>query len=105
VLRGAGAVLTPAHPGEGGKKASAEQRQRLEWWLDRHLDGLEVYTRKHTPEYESLALEVVRSRNAPYSGGSDSHSYGEAEGGDGEGVSTAPYDCLRSLKEFKAAHR
>ncbi len=106
VLRRAGAVVTLAHPGGGGQRASQEQQRRLEWWLDRYVDGLEVYTRKHAENYEQLALEVVNRRGAPYSGGSDAHGYARPGAAtDGSGVSKAPYRCLQSLKDFKAAHR
>jgi len=101
VLGRAGAVRVLAHPGGGGKPACPQQRRRLNWWLDRYVDGLEVYQRKHTPQYEALALDVVRGRNAPFSGGSDSHSYS-----DRAAFRRAPYACLESLRQFKAArHR
>ncbi len=98
VLARAGAVRILAHPGGGRREPSDQQQRRLEWWLDRYVDGIEVYTRKHLPAYEQMALEVTRRRGRPFSGGSDSHSYHD----DGT-FSKAPYACLESLREFKAA--
>ncbi|GAG48011.1 unnamed protein product, partial [marine sediment metagenome] len=61
-------------------------------------DGLEVYTPKNSPAYRQMALEVVRARRRPFSGGSDAHSFN-----DGIRFSQAPYACLESLKKFKAS--
>ncbi len=98
ILARAGAVRALAHPGGGGTEPSEREQGRLEWWLDRYVDGIEVFTRKHLREYEQMALEVARRRGRPFSGGSDSHSYND----DGY-FSKAPYACLESLRQFKAA--
>lgn len=97
VLAEAGAVRALAHPGGGKKTPTEDEQGRLSRWLDAYVDGVEVYTPKHSPEYRAMALSLCRSRSRPYSGGSDRHSYNP-----GDRSSDAPYACVESLREFQA---
>ena len=97
-LGAAGAVRILAHPGGPRTPPSEAERERLERWLDRYVDGLEVFTPKHSRVYRDFEMELLRSRGRPFTGGTDRHSY-EARGP----ASDAAYDCVDSLKEFRAS--
>ena len=97
ILAEGGAVRIMAHPGVDRVPSNAEYR-RLEWWLGRYVDGLEVYTHKNSVSYQDMMLELLKVRGRPATGGTDSHSYG-----DKTPISKAPYACLESLREFKAS--
>jgi len=97
VLGEAGAVRILAHPGASRTPSDAEC-QRLKWWLDRYVDGLEVYTRKNSASYQDMMLELLKVRGRPATGGTDSHGYG-----DKFPISKIPYECLETLREFKGS--
>jgi hypothetical protein len=44
-----------------------------------------------------MLLDIVKERNRPFSGGTDSHGYGAASK-----WSEAPYECLESIRDFVA---
>ena len=98
VFAAAGAVRILAHPFGPDTPADEAQRNRLETWLDRYADGLELYRPYENPAYQALIREIVTRRKRPFTGGSDRHSHGEGE----KKISRAPYACLDSLREFKA---
>jgi hypothetical protein len=70
----------------------------LEYWLDHHVDGLEVICPKHTPEYRRGAMDIVRRKGRPYTGGTDAHGYSRARTPHSE----AGYECVQMLRDWKA---
>lgn len=100
MLREAGAVVMLAHPGGPRTEPGEAERRRLEVWLGRYVDGLEVYTPKHNEPYRRMELDLLKSLARPFCGGTDTHAYGE-----GTPWSDAPYACLESIREFSARPR
>lgn len=101
VMRDAGAVLVMAHPGRGGREPSAEERARLNRWLDTFVDGVEIYHHSNSPAYREMLWEIVRERNCLWTGGGDRHNYTATEGH----VSEATEDCLAPLLALRDSRR
>ena len=100
-LRAANATLILAHPIRADMTEPDDaERLRLNLWLDRYADGLEIFYEKYGPDQRRFLLDIVRTRNRPFTGGSDSHSYNDMHP-DTNRWSDAPYACLESLREFR----
>jgi len=95
-LAEAGAVRILAHPFGPATEANQQERRRLETWLARYADGLELYRPYSNPAYQEMIWELVSRLGRPFSGGSDTHTYEEPEK-----VSSAPYACLESIRQWK----
>jgi len=96
ILAEAGGVRIRAHPFSARTETTPDERRRLEAWLDRYVDGLELFRPYRNPPYQEMIWEIVSRRKRPFSGGSDTHDYV-----DPVKVSEAPYACLESLREWK----
>ncbi len=118
VMKQAGAVLILAHPGSGKREASDTERARITRWLDRYVDGIEVFHHRNNPGYRSMLLDIARRRDCPYTGGGDRHNIpGDARlAGINPGspealtwnagpaklyghISEAPLECLHLLRQ------
>lgn len=97
VLAEAGAVRLLAHPFGPGTEATEDERRRLEAWLDRYVDGLELFRPYRNEPYQQMEWEILSRRKRPFGGGSDTHCYVEPDK-----VSHAPYACLDSIRDWKA---
>jgi predicted metal-dependent phosphoesterase TrpH len=100
-LQEAGAVRILAHPFTADTVACDSERRRIEAWLERFVDGVEVFRPYANPAYEAMLKEVLVRRRRPFTGGSDTHSYVAPV----SKVSHAPYVCLESLREFRSTGR
>ena len=68
-----GAVCLIAHPGHTDGFVTYDGRMLDKLRQDIPIDGLEVYTPKHTPEQTAMYLEYARQQHLLVSAGSDSH--------------------------------
>lgn len=101
VMRETGAVVIMAHPGQGNREPCDAERLRINRWLDRYVDGVEVYHHRNSPAYREMLLEICRDRDRPYTGGGDRHNCTEAEGH----VSEATTDSLRMIEAVRRARQ
>lgn len=103
LLRKYGAVTVWAHPGNL-KLDKKEERNLLENMIKCGLQGIEVYSRRHTVEqmkhYKSLSEEY----NLLMTGGTDFHGVNEGMLiGTWDGSLKIPYKLLEELKKFRVA--
>ncbi len=68
-----GAVCLIAHPGHKDGFVTYDVQMLDKLRQDIPIDGLEVYTPKHTPEQTAMYLEYARQHHLLISSGSDSH--------------------------------
>lgn len=68
-----GAVCLIAHPGHKDGFVTYDVQRLDKLRQDIPIDGLEVYTPKHTPDQTALYLEYARQHHLLISSGSDSH--------------------------------
>jgi 3',5'-nucleoside bisphosphate phosphatase len=68
-----GAVCLIAHPGHKDGFVTYDVRMLDKLRRDIPIDGLEVYTPKHTPDQAAMYLEYARQHGLLVSSGSDSH--------------------------------
>jgi predicted metal-dependent phosphoesterase TrpH len=68
-----GAVCLIAHPGHKDGFVTYQVQMLDKLRQDIRIDGLEVYTPKHTPEQTAVYLEYTRQHHLLVSSGSDSH--------------------------------
>lgn len=97
--REAGAVRILAHPFGPGTETTPAERRRLEIWLERYVDGIELFRYYRNSAYQAMIWELVSRDGRPFTGGSDTHAYP-----DPKKASEAPYACLESLRAWKAGH-
>lgn len=95
VMRAAGAVVILAHPAKGNRQPDAAERRRIHRWLDRYVDGVEVYHYHNAPDYRRMLLDICHERGCLVTGGSDRHVHVAGHGPDSE----APGICLTLLKD------
>lgn len=96
-IRDAGGIAILAHPGKWvGPEPGSDERDWLERWLLRRVDGLEIYHPKNNTAYRELMEELVSRLDRPYTGGSDCHNFGVDEAS-----SDATIECLRSLRAYE----
>lgn len=62
-----------AHPGEIIKKQNVNLLRLIDELIEIGINGIEVYTPKHTIEEETELLKVVQNKNLLITGGSDYH--------------------------------
>lgn len=78
-MHAAGGTAILAHPGETVREGLSEILPDL---LDLGLDGVECFYPKHTPEVQTLCLEICRRRGLMITAGSDCHgAFGSADVG------------------------
>jgi hypothetical protein len=68
-----GAVCLIAHPGHKDGFVTYDVQMLDKLRQDIPIDGLEVYTPKHTPDQTAMYLEYAQKHNLLISSGSDSH--------------------------------
>jgi hypothetical protein len=93
----AGAVRIMAHPFGRTTEPTLCERRRVEAWLERYVDGVEMFRFFPNRPYTEMLWEIVSRMGRPFTGGSDSHAYTPADK-----FSEAPYACLESIREWKA---
>ena len=72
-----GAVCVLAHPGHKDGFVTYDAGMLDKFRRDIPIDGLEVYTPKHTPDQTAMYLEYARQHHLLISAGSDSHRPGK----------------------------
>ncbi len=97
VMREAGAVMILAHPGAGQREPSESEKRRINLFLDRYVDGVEVFHHRNSPAYRRMLMDIINKRGRPYTGGGDRHNF-TVEAGQ---VSEAPVACLDRLREAR----
>lgn len=80
LVRGAGGVLVLAHPDDPNGTSLAplvsrlaEQARMIEEMMLPHIDGVECWHTRHTPQTSSFYLEFTRRHGLMATGGSDCH--------------------------------
>jgi len=102
-LRDAGATIILAHPlGAYKVHGDSDTPRKLTEWLERYVDGLEVFYPTYGCTERTALLDIVHRMERPCTGGSDSHVFDRPEC---IRPSDAPYACVEALYQFRREGR
>ncbi len=94
VLRGAGGVVSLAHPGVNGAERHVDE------FISYGLDAIEVYHYEHTPQQSAIFMELARDKGLLVTGGSDCHGL-KSTRGITMGTVKVPDSVLEDLKRHR----
>jgi hypothetical protein len=94
LIKEAKGVSVLAHPGASGLN------DMLPLFVEKGIQGIEVYYSAHNKETEEFYLSVARKHNLVVTGGSDYH--GDKNNERILGRSAVPYELLQKLKDYQA---
>ena len=102
LVRGAGGVVMLARPLGPVATQPGGETQRLRHWLDRYVDGLEIYLPGYGAPARQLLLDVAASLQRPWCGGSDASPRDRAGR---PVVCDAPAASVESIRQFRDSGR
>lgn len=93
MIKGAGGFVVLAHPGDTFGRLDEKS---FKYFIKKGIDGIEVFSRRHTPEQEKYYLRLAKKYHLKITAGTDWHDYGN-EKRNGQTLKF-PYSIFSDLK-------